>query len=203
MDNRNRKSTIVYQRKVTFTLFDIFVFVNRWGNGSGQPFVHVRLLRELFQYSHTFRIKSLKDSNHTPRFSSRLSIRLESPDRMKKGYLLLSTLFIRLVQPLVVSLSEVYNINVGLIHRLDITLPRIGSNRDCAVDPSYCYTISRLDAVNLNKDGLLSKAEQYKVLNLLYLPGLHGHKRRQCVVSDLGAYHQETLEVSPSKIIQK
>jgi len=53
------------------------------------------------------------------------------------------------VQPLIVSLPEVDNINVGLVHRLDVALVWIDPHRNSAIDARHSNTVARLNAVHL------------------------------------------------------
>ena len=58
-------------------------------------------------------------------------------------------LCIGIVKSLVVRLPEVDNIDVSLVHRLDVALMGIGPNRDGTVNAGYGNTVTGLNAVNL------------------------------------------------------
>ena len=53
------------------------------------------------------------------------------------------------MQPLVVGLPEVDDVNVGLVDGLDVALLRVDTHWNGAVDASHSNTISRLNTVNL------------------------------------------------------
>jgi len=58
-------------------------------------------------------------------------------------------LIVSVVQPLVVGLPEVNDVNMGLVDGLDVALLRVDAHGNGAVDASHGHTISRLNAVNL------------------------------------------------------
>jgi hypothetical protein len=60
-------------------------------------------------------------------------------------------LIVSVVQPLVVGLPEVNDVNVGLVDGLDVALLRVDAHGNSAVDASHGHTISRLNTVNLQR----------------------------------------------------
>ncbi len=58
-------------------------------------------------------------------------------------------LIVSVVQPLVVGLPKVDDVNMGLVDGLDVALLRVDAHGNGAVDTSHGHTISRLNAVNL------------------------------------------------------
>ena len=55
------------------------------------------------------------------------------------------------MEPLIISLPEVNNIDVGLVHGLDVTHLRVKAHGNGAVNASHSHTVSGLDTVNLCK----------------------------------------------------
>ena len=66
----------------------------------------------------------------------------------KPGYFLKILQYFQNIRPVLVVLSEVYNINVSPVDTLNTPLSRIESNRSSSVDSGHSHSVSRVHTVH-------------------------------------------------------